>query len=255
MRDARLEGTVTRYCSFARYVSFLEGGLYLPNALNFEDPWEGHVFHEVTANPTNREQLTAFVRDRKRFLYVSCWHASDHESYAMWKIYGKEDAVAIHTNGQKLEALLSDVNHQHKAKPVLLTPVEYCMPIQGKLPTPNTSAVSLEDPSSKRDADWRNGMQQLLMYKPSAYQYEQEVRIIALDSESPDFLELKRDFEDKKGLLVAINPSEFITGVTVAPWADSAFLRAVKAVSEKFGLDADIVKQSSLFSGPVWDDA
>lgn len=253
MRDPRLEGMVTRYCSFSRYVSFLESGLFLSNARNFEDPWEGHVFHEVTADPDNHENLAAFVLDRKRFIYVSCWHASEHESYAMWRIYGKEDAVAIHTNGEKLKALLSEVHSQHQAKPLILTPVEYCMPMQGKLPVVDQSriySISYEDASSERDALWRNAMQQFLMYKPSAYQYEQEVRVIALDSEAPDFLEPNPDFIDKKGLLVSLNPSEFITAVTVAPWVDSAFVEAVKAVSEKYGLRTDLVKQSDLFSTP-----
>lgn len=253
MRDPRLEGMVTRYCSFSRYVNFLESGLFLSNAQNFEDPWEGHVFHQVTADPANHENLAAFVLDRKRFLYVSCWHASDHESYAMWRIYGKEDAVAIHTDGDKLKGLLSDIHRQHQAKPLLLTPVEYCMPTQGKLPKVDKNriySVSYEDDLSEQDALWRNAMQQFLMYKPSAYQYEQEVRIIALDSEAPELMKLHPDFEEKKGLAVSLNPSEFITGITVAPWANSAFVESVKAVSEKYGLPADLVKKSDLFSNP-----
>lgn len=253
MRDHRLEGMVTRYCSFSRYVSFLESGMFLSNARNFEEPWEGHVFHEITADPGNHENLAAFVLDRKRFIYVSCWHASDHESYAMWRIYGKEDAVAIHTNGEKLKVLLSEIHIQHQAKPLILTPVEYCMPSDGKLPEVDKNdvfSISYEDTSTERDVLWRKAMQQFLMYKPSAYQYEQEVRIIALDSEAPEFSELHPDFDEKKGLVVSIDPSEFITGITVAPWADSAFVESVRAVSEKYGLHSDLVKQSDLFSTP-----
>jgi len=253
MKDSRLEGKLTRYCSFSRYVSLLESGLFLANARSFEDPWEGHVFHSITAQPENIENLAAFISDRKQYVYVSCWHSSDHESYAMWRIYGKDDAVAIHTDGKKLRALLLSIFECHKVKPLLLTPVEYCMPSDGKLPKINQDnifSVSYEDPSSSRDTLWRNAMQQFLMYKPSAYRYEQEVRIIALDSDAPEFLEPSKQDNNKAGIVVPLKVADFVTGVTVAPWADSAFVSAVEAVSEKFGLPVERVKQSSLFSQP-----
>ena len=253
MKDSRLTSKMTRYYSFSRYVSFLRSGLFLSNAQSFDDPWEGHVFHSITAQPTNIDNLAAFVTDRKKYIYVSCWHASDHESYAMWRIYGKDDAVAIQTDGERLRDLLKKIHEVHKAKPLLLTPVEYCMPTDGRLPEinqENTFSISYEDPSSDRDTQWRNAMQQLLMYKPSAYKYEQEVRIIALDSQAPDFLQLSDNHEVKIGISVPVTVNEFVLGVIVAPWADSAFVEAVRSVSERFGLPPDKVRQSSLFMHP-----
>lgn len=253
MMDERLQSRVTRYCSFGKFVSFLDSGLFLANAQSFEDPWEGHVFHSLTAQPKNIESLAAFVSDRKQFMYVTCWHAAEHESYAMWRIYGRDDAVAIHTNGEKLKSLMATISELHGSKPLLLTPIEYVMPSKGRLPKyePNaTYSVSFEDKSNPEHKLWRNAMQQLLGLKPSPYEYEKEVRLIALDADAPRFLEFSEGYVPKAGISVPIKLDSFISEVTVAPWANAAFVNAVVAVSEKFGLTPEKVKQSRLFASP-----
>ena len=253
MKDKRLEGKLTRYLSFNRYVSFLSDGLFLSNAKLFEDPWEGQVYFRITAPPDEQKNLAAFVADRKKFIYISCWHAAEEESYAMWKIYGKEDAVAIHTNGQKLKTLLQDIYKQHKVKPILLTPVEYCSFSDKSLPNiskRDVFSISYNDDSNDKKI-WFDAMQQFFMHKPIAYKFEQEVRIIALDKDAPNFLEVLSDYEEKSGIIVSINPRDFVESVTIAPWADSAFVNAVKAVSKKFGIPESIVKKSKLFDNPI----
>lgn len=244
---------LTRYCSFSRYVNFLSGGVFLAKSNSFEDPWEGHVFHRVTAEPENQENLAAFVADRKQYMYVSCWHASEHESYAMWRIYGKTDAVAIHTDWESLKAVLKTLYDECRARPSLLTRVEYCEPVRGEFPPRDDNkvySVCYTDKSSEREKLWHMAMQSLLMYKPPAYAYEQEVRLIALDALAPDFLALSDTSNERGGILVPVKLEEFVTGVSVAPWADLAFVEAVKAVSEKFGVPRERVKKSSLFEQP-----
>jgi hypothetical protein len=234
-------------------VSFLESGLFLANARSFEDPWEGHVYHKIKAQPEKLKNLNAFISNRKQYVYINCWHSSNHESYAMWRIYGKDDAVAIHTDGIKLKDFLKNIFEYHKTTPLVLTPVEYCNLSDEKLPEidqDNIYSISYVELNSERDKLWNEIMRQLFMYKPIAYKYEQEVRIIALDSEAPDFLDVSGKSNDKAGILVPVKLEEFVTGVTVAPWADSAFVSAVKSVSEKFGIPAEQVKQSTLFSQP-----
>lgn len=251
--NRRVESRLTRYCSFSRFVSFLTDGVFLAKSSSFEDPWEGHVFHGVMAEPKNKKNLAAFVADRKQYIYVSCWHASEHESYAMWRIYGQSDAVAIHTDGGKLRALLKTLYEDCRAKPALLSEVVYCEPVQGRLPPLDNDkkySVSYEDTLSEKERLWREAVQQLFMYKPPAYTYEQEVRLIAVDPDAPEFLVLSENSSERVGISVPVNLNEFVTAVSVAPWADSAFVNAVKAVSEKFGLPPERVRKSTLFQQP-----
>lgn len=253
MKESRINSKLTKYCSFSRYVSFLSSGVFLAKSSLFEDPWEGHIFHAVTAKPDNVEDIAAFVADRKQYIYVSCWHAAEHESYAMWRIYGQKDAVAIHTDGEKLKTLVQRLYDGCHAKPSLLTEVVYCEPNRGEPPELDNEkvySVSYEDALNSQEKLWRDAMQVFLMYKPAAYKYEQEVRLIALDPAAPDFLTITDEKNVKVGLSVPVQLEDFVTGVSVAPWADSAFLEAVKAVSEKFGLPPERVKKSDLFQQP-----
>ncbi len=58
------------------------------------------------------EQACIMTQSGRRDFYVNCWHAADHESVAMWKIYGAPGAgVAIVSNGARLETAL-DANDE-----------------------------------------------------------------------------------------------------------------------------------------------
>jgi len=55
-----------------------------------------------------QEQKCMFSQYGRRDLYVNCWHAANHESYAMWKIYGSPGVgLAVVTNSERLEKALS----------------------------------------------------------------------------------------------------------------------------------------------------
>lgn len=255
MIDDRLTSRLTRYLSFSKYVSFLNDGLFLANSQSFEDPWEGHIFHSLTAKFASLEELAHFVHDRKQFIYVSCWHASANESYAMWRIYGRDDAVAIHTDGEKLNNIMEAIHKHHGTAPILLAPIDYVMPIEGRLPdlqADKVYSVSLEDPSNPEHVLWRqHAMQQFLCLKPVPYEYEKEVRLLALDADAPPFMELAENYSPKRGISVPVDLDSFVTEITVAPWANDDFYNSVVAVSEKFGVRREKIRKSKLFGGPV----
>ncbi len=251
--DKRLITRLTRYLTFGRYVSFLDSGIFLANSQSFEDPWEGHIFHSLTAKSENLEELSCFVHDRKQYIYVSCWHASEYESYAMWRIYGRDDAVAIRTDGEKLRGIMKAVHKHHGSAPILLAPIDYVMPIEGRLPDLQADkiySVSFESKENPEHNLWRNAMQQCLCLKPKPYEYEKEVRLLALDADAPPFLGPTENHSPRRGIFVPVDLDFFITEVTVAPWATDDFFNSVVAVSEKFGIGREKIKKSKLFDGP-----
>lgn len=100
------------------------------------------------------EQRCFMARSGRRDFYVSCWHAAQHESVAMWKIYGAPGAgVAVVTSGARLEAALvaSEEN-------TYLGAVQYRDPAHVEIGTPNVF-----DP---------------IMIKSVSYAYEKEVRLV-----------------------------------------------------------------------------
>ena len=90
--------------SFSSFVSFLKNGIFVPQAAKFSDKWEG-----LLPLSKIREEHHMSYREERDLLapwaYISCWHSSVNESYAMWKVYGRiSEAVAIETTIEKLQA-------------------------------------------------------------------------------------------------------------------------------------------------------
>lgn len=256
--DPRLQvQKLTRYIPFTKYIDFLCNGLFCPKVLLFEDPWEGHVFHRVTAEQELHIPLAAVMNNIKHWIYASCWHAADHESYAMWKIYGQlSEAVAIHTNVPNLKELMGTHCNRVGDPVALLTPVQYVPPVEGRLPNLDADNIYSISYSTTRDKDrafWLKIMQVCFALKPQAYKYEEEVRLLVLDREAPRFWEQTRaaNNTDKMGMYIQIDDyNQFLTGISVAPMAPSWFMKLLEKTNEKFGLDKVPVARSSMFDAP-----
>jgi hypothetical protein len=100
------------------------------------------------------EQRCIMTQSGRRDYFVNCWHAAEHESAAMWRIYGAPGAgVAIITNGGRLEAALASEHRQ-----LYLGAVRYLDPDTFEIGAPNAYDT--------------------LMVKRSSYEYEHEVRLV-----------------------------------------------------------------------------
>jgi len=106
------------------------------------------------------EQQCIMTKSGRREFFVNCWHAAEHESAAMWKIYGAPGAgVAIITNGGRLEAALD-----RERRDLHLGAVRYHDPNRIEIGSDNVF-----DP---------------IMEKRSSYAYEHEVRLVHWETES-----------------------------------------------------------------------
>jgi len=102
------DAIIWRYLKFERFVDVLKThALWFSRPFAFEDRWEG-LFPPSYLRSTrqyaeaNSIPFEEFDRQfRRRLLrhryahFVSCWHISDHESDAMWKLYALREGVAI----------------------------------------------------------------------------------------------------------------------------------------------------------------
>jgi hypothetical protein len=77
-----------------------------------EDEWEGSITksaHEHAQNHSEgyAEEDRGIRRTMKQQVYVSCWHANNCESEAMWKLYcGRSDGVALCTTYERLSRIV-----------------------------------------------------------------------------------------------------------------------------------------------------
>jgi hypothetical protein len=211
------ETTVYRYMSFAKFVYLLWfKQLYFARLDRLDDEMEG-IVDDVRLRDKHRE---CYLRINK---YVNCWHTSDYESEAMWKLYGgaASESVAISSSiGRIKEAIAEDPN------PVYIGRVHY---------------------EKKPDEEYSKNFYVQVYHKRRMYAHEQELRLCVSGSNDnpPAYLlnppagiqdngRLSRFFVDDRHpdkVLVRVDLSRLILEVVVGdPWLEPLTQKLVHSV-------------------------
>lgn len=237
-----------RYMDFTKYVSLLSSrGLYFTRTDCFEDIFEGakglkknkdkwdshylNFFRSAIKNPPDGykcelsdsevdEQAQKLLTDLevggesdKRQTFVSCWHESEHESEAMWRLYSSflANAVAIRTSYRNLYASLG------RDPSIKIGRIEY---------------IDLKkDYAGINDAFWR---------KRKSFEHEREVRALLSDFNCKDL-----------GKIVPCDLAVLIEEVFVSPKAPPWFVHLLNDINEKYGVKVT-VSQSELVEEPFF---
>ena len=215
-----------RYMDFSKFVAMLvNGGLYLSRIDRLGDIYEGWV-----PKPVKKHYGGFFVQEEmerdnelrkrssveRRNYYVSCWHANDEQSDAMWKLYVKgAEGIAIRTTCRNLQASLADTPEELWLYKVMYTNYEK---------EPNHGGSMLRACLTKR--------------KPFAH--EEEVRVIWYMGEDSKFSPQKGTLDS--GFYVQCNLANLIEQVYVAPTEHPWFVPIVKDILEKYGINAEVIQ-------------
>lgn len=181
--------------------------------------------------PEERERISrevsAFTKGSRRHIVVNCWHRSEHESAAMWKLYSSEsDGIAIRTDFSSFtRSLIGDKN-------VFVGEVIYI--------DYDTEAI-----------DEQGNDFALYLTKRKSFEHEAEVRAISLNipmrggdiDRSPDAA--------GAGIYHEVDTGQLIKEVVIAPYAEDWFVELVQAVAHRHGLSA-LIRRSSLANSPEW---
>lgn len=228
-----------RYMDFTKFASLLSTkSLYFPSASCFDDAFEGAkglaqnkhkwdayyldffrrairsvprddgVAPSEEAIEENAQKLLSDieiggVRDRDR-TFISCWHESEHESEAMWRLYSTSmpHAIAIQTTTEAIYAALG------KNPKIAIGRVEY---------------VDFETYfADVNGAFWR---------KRKSFEHEREVRLV--------IHERRRDVP---GLAIPCDVPTLVNSVVVSPKSPDWLLPLVKDLIEKFGFQLPVSK-------------
>jgi hypothetical protein len=191
-----------RFLDFTKYVSMLDhGALFFTRADELADPFEG-----VLPRRSSRSEHGSSDDGRSRVL-VSCWHANETESAAMWRIYLKSDeGVALQTTAARL------------ARAFESTDDELCI-----------GGVRYLDYERERIDD----REQLARFfcKRKAFEYEREVRVAWCASEP----------HSDPGRYIATDLAKLIERVVISPMAEPWFGDLVRSVTRRYGFDFSIV--------------
>ncbi len=246
--DKRVEpGTkLWRYMDLAKFLDLLENkALFFARADHLGDPFEGasgvadresewdkfylEFFSQVVRNPPSGEPLSdsdveaqaaRLLRQMRenaaadrRNTFVSCWHANDCESEALWRLYCPPNStgVALETTAERLISALGDSD-------IELGQVQY--------------------------VDFRRsfaGLHDRIFWKRSSLRHEAEVRAVFKQRFGKESVGTSRLIDIEK-LCVSVVPSPF-----AADW----LFPLIKSVTERYGLDLHITK-SELLAQPFF---
>ena len=238
---------VWRYMDFTKLVSLLHSRtLYFARADKFDDPFEGSYpaknvsryrdYHESLNLPPDvhrdlvpllNDGMSTFVRRCRKWTALNCWHLSDYESAAMWRLYLKgSDGIAIMSSYGRLRNSFKNTSEQ-----IYIGKVRYI--------------------DYQRDSIDGTSIFSPFLYKRNSFTHEREVR--ALISKLPirdgglDFAQ--ESIED--GINIDVDLSLLVETIYVVPYAPKWVHNAVKSVVERYGCTFE-VRQSDIEHDPLY---
>jgi hypothetical protein len=209
---------------FTKFVSMLENrGLFFSRLDLLGDPFEGSRTRADEENAREHYGKTVVAAaayhtetfSRKRVM-VNCWHMSEHESAAMWKIYaagGK--TLAIQSTFDKVRGAVAGAV-------VGVGLVEYVDHITGRM-------------------NERHPFYSTFMQKQDWFEYEKEVRALVYnrDNEIPE-----------RGVFVSVDLASVLESIYAAP-ESGTLSELVQGVVARYGLNIP-VRRSSLDDRPSY---
>lgn len=154
------------------------------------------------------DQFEHIQKQHREWINANCWHASNSESMAMWKIYGESDSSVC---------IISDVS---LLKESITAPEEISLTL---------AKIQYIDHSK----DNFKSFHPLAPYihKSTPYTFEQEYRLIAYN---PDSKLLDERPKDDAGVLLNVNINRLIKEVRVSHKAPAWFFNMVKRFSKDY---------------------
>lgn len=224
-----------KYLDLAKFTFLLQKqALHFCRGDKFDDPFEGS--YPISARDSDLFQggSNGYSAEAwNKLVAVSCWHKSDIESDALWRLYtSMKQGVAIKTTWEKLQAVVD--GHAYLAS---VTYIDFIK-----------DHAQIHIPSD------------VFEYKRTAYIHENEVRAIAtrypktgIENGMPaNSKPIPGEEIPESGLLVEFNLSDLIDKIVVSPYSDSWFVDVVKGLSDNYASLGSIVMESELKADPVY---
>lgn len=241
---------IWRYMDLAKYLWMLERKcLFFTRATLLGDPFEGSstkmeaaVREYIRANRATDPDLAGYKDFSDEMLtklfeqwsdlpksmlskhLISCWHMSEYESAAMWKIYSSaNESVCIRSTYRRLRQCLPQC--------VFIGQVKY---------------IDYDTEQIPGRAAFQN-----IMHKRLPFEYERELRAIFWELIGyPEAQGYKPQIE-ANGLAMQVDLSALIERVFVSPAAAPWFAQLVEAMTKRYGFTFPLT-HSSLAGTPVY---
>jgi len=215
---------IWRYMTPDRFKSLIEKeALFFCRADRFDDKWEG-IFpikmikkfgldkHSFPSDDGKTYTSCEWhIQKEARSYLINCWHVNDSESFAMWKIYGRDhqDAIAIQSTIGRLKKCFNVINER-----IWIGEVDY---IDFREWEPKNRFFNSDIPNTLKT----------FFLKWNYFVYENEIRAVINKS----YEEHKSD----KGILIKVELSELIEKIYISAVADPKTEKGITDILVKNG--------------------
>jgi hypothetical protein len=178
-----------------------------------------------------RSSFRLFLPAIAKTIMVNCWHASEDQSEAMWRLYSDNGkAVAIETT---LVALSRSIELKDSSHVVHIYPVKYLDFFDSTLRPPDCVVEGHLAPLLKR----------------RSYQHEREVRAFIAKMAPDPRAGADISFWKPEPARLPIDLQTLVKGIYISPYATAPFPSSVLKVCELLGVGKSFVRQSKLLDG------
>ena len=228
---------IWRYISISKYLNLLQSkSLYFTRSDRFDDPFEGsstectiqdreEFFRSAGFECKPSSDIDAFFNKLRSCTFINCWHMNEHESEAMWRLYGHADElVSIQSTYNALSNALGSANITGIG---IVRYIDYSRDRTGPLNTLTN-----------------------FLHKRKSFEHEKEIRAIIqiLTDKNGD---LSDPDAQPEGIAVPVVLEELISCVYVSPLSPSWFQAVVQRATENCGYSFS-VNRSVLANTPVY---
>jgi hypothetical protein len=240
---------IWRYLDLPKFLYILDRCcLYLPRADRLGDPFEGSITPESISafrgslDDEYIDRTRRYTRTLREWSYISCWHLSEVESAALWRIYSQSPGgIAIQTRLDRLLEVVPETSVEHRGDYILSQDV--------------TLVHYIDYSKSHPDINTSIGP---LICKRESFRHENEVRAILqfisdkLSSDRPGGRAIDLSAPPgSDGKDLQIHVPTFIENVYVEPTCTDWFFDIVKNVIKRYGFDLPC-HRSSLGTAPFF---
>ena len=229
-----------RYMDLCRLASLISTKqLYFCNVTRFEDPHEAiipaNTFAEIKDTQADeaaglllpsykgmRKSLGTLFGHLRKGMFANCWHMSEHQSVAMWKLYlpNEKEGVAVKSTFHRITESLRQTTQ----------------PICGGI----VSYVDFDNDSLEM-----GNYLKIVVTKRCSFEHENEFRLVYQDVKA-NYSELM------PGVLIPVDIGTLLESVYVSPKSDHGFLERVEMLCRDNAIAADVIR-STLYDPPPAD--
>jgi len=230
-KDPRFEtpndaSKIWQYLNYDKFESLVRNeALYFCSidTLKKLDPFEGSYYACKLLNEIDTSAAQNFVDQMNRCgppIAVNCWHLSESDSMAMWKIYSGKKGIAVQTTIQKLKAVFSRYSDSVWIGKIFYT-----------------------DEPIDHPTGWSADKFMACMTKRKCYEHEKEVRAFVWDT-----TEISRT-EDGSAI-VPIKTNNIFENIILSPDSEMGLMEKVRSLLIKHRVNIEPIKSQVLTTPP-----